>query len=31
MNVRYSPRATRDLEDIHRYLTERSPRAPPTF
>ena len=27
MNVRYSPRATRDLEDIHRYLTERSPRG----
>ncbi len=27
MNVRYSPRATRDLEDIHRYLTERSPQG----
>lgn len=27
MNVRYSPRATRDLQDIHRYLTERSPQG----
>jgi len=25
MNVRYSPRATRDLQSIFEYLTERSP------
>ena len=27
MNVRYSPRATRDLESIFEYLTERSPQG----
>ena len=27
MIVRYSPRATRDLESIHEYLNERSPRG----
>ena len=27
MNVRYSPRATRDLEAIHEYLSKRSPRG----
>jgi toxin ParE1/3/4 len=27
MNVRYSPRATRDLQSIFEYLTERSPKG----
>ena len=27
MRIRYSPRATRDLDAIHEYLAERSPRG----
>jgi toxin ParE1/3/4 len=27
MIVRYSPRATKDLESIHEYLTKRTPKA----